>query len=78
MEEILGDRTSGGGTDSGGKAHDPATRVGISENRPEGARGYDNKGENLERPKDNSGPIRSGGVGGTALGRKVKEPQDGT
>lgn len=68
-----GGRTSGGGNDSGGKAHDSATRVDISGNRPERAGGYNNKGESLERPKDNPGPIRSGGGGGTALEPKVKE-----
>ena len=73
-----GGRTSGGGTDSGGKAHDPATRVDISGNRPERPGGYNSKGESLERPKDNAGPIRSGGGGGPALGPKPKETKDGS
>ena len=72
-----GGRTSGGGTDSGGKAHDPATKVDISGYRPERAGGYNGRGESLERPKDNAGPIRSGG-GGPALGPKPKETKDGT
>lgn len=73
-----GGRTSGGGTDSGGKGHDPATRVDISGNRPERPGGYNSKGESLERPKDNPGPIRSGGGGAPALGPKTRESKDGS
>ena len=56
----------------------PATRVDISGNRPERPGGYNSKGESLERPKDNAGPIRSGGGGGPALGPKPKETKDGS